>query len=46
MGVADGAARVGGDAGMVAGSGGWTRPGTAVVVGAVGRHAAEAGAQA
>ena len=40
----DGAARVGGGVG-VAGSGGWTRPGT--VVGAGGRHGAEqAGAQA
>ena len=44
-GAADGAARVGGGAG-VAGSGGWTRLGTAVVVGAGGRHAAEVGAQA
>eukprot|EP00964_Phaeocystis_antarctica_P042534 scaffold24385_cov50-Phaeocystis_antarctica.AAC.2 len=33
VGAVDGAARVGGGAG-VAGSGGWTRPGTAVVVGA------------
>ena len=45
MGAADGAARVGGGTG-VARSGGWTRPGTAVVVGAGGRHGAEAGAQA
>ena len=45
VGTADGAARVGASAG-VAGSGGWTRPGTAVVVGAGGRHGAEAGAQA
>eukprot|EP00964_Phaeocystis_antarctica_P050221 scaffold29127_cov78-Phaeocystis_antarctica.AAC.2 len=44
-GAADGAASVGGGAG-VAGSGGWTRPGTAVVVGAGGRHAAEVRAQA
>ena len=44
-GAADGAASVGGGAG-VAGSGGWTRPGMAVVVGAGGRHAAEVGAQA
>ena len=47
VGTVDGAARVGGGAG-VAGSGGWTRPGRAVVeVGAGGRHGAEqAGAQA
>ena len=45
VGAADGAARVGGGAG-VAGSSGWTRPGTVVVVGAGGRHGAEAGAQA
>eukprot|EP00964_Phaeocystis_antarctica_P039344 scaffold22499_cov42-Phaeocystis_antarctica.AAC.1 len=46
VGAADRAARVGGGAG-VAGSGGWTRPGTAEVeVGAGGRHGAEAGAQA
>ena len=45
VGAADGVARVGGGAG-VAGSGGWTRPGTAVVVGAEGRHGAESGAQA
>ena len=43
-GAADGAAGVGGGAG-VAGSGGWTRPGTAVV-GARVRHGAEAGTQA
>eukprot|EP00964_Phaeocystis_antarctica_P042312 scaffold24244_cov63-Phaeocystis_antarctica.AAC.3 len=40
VGAADGAARV------VAGSGRLTRPGTAVVVGAGGRHGAEAGTQA
>ena len=45
VGAVDGAARVGGSAG-VAGSSGWTRPGTVVVVGAGGRHGAEAGAQA
>ena len=46
MGAANGAAaRVGGGAG-VAGSGGWTRASMAVVVGAGGRHSAEAGAQA
>ena len=38
LGVAAGAARVGGGAGVAAGSGGWTRPNTAVVVGAGGRH--------
>ena len=45
VGAADGAARVGGGVG-VAGSGGWTRPGTAVALGAEGRHSAEAGTQA
>ena len=45
VGAADGAARVGGGAG-VAGSGGWTRPGTEVVVGAGTRHGDEVGAQA
>ena len=45
VGAADGAARVGGGAG-VAGSGGWTRPGTEVVVGAGTRHSDEVGAQA
>ena len=45
VGAADGAARVGGGVG-VAGSGGWTRPGTVVVVGAGGKYGAEAGAQA
>ena len=45
VGAVDGAARVGGGAG-VAGSSGWTRPGTVVVVGAGGRHSAEARAQA
>ena len=45
VGAVDGAARVGGGAG-VAGSSGWTRPGTVVVVGAGGRHGAEARAQA
>ena len=46
VGAANGAAaRVGGGAG-VAGSGGWTRASMAVVVGAGGRHSAEAGAQA
>ena len=45
VGAVDGAARVGGGAG-VAGSSGWTRPGTVVVVGAGGRHGAEAWAQA
>eukprot|EP00964_Phaeocystis_antarctica_P049521 scaffold28724_cov68-Phaeocystis_antarctica.AAC.1 len=44
-GATDGAASVVGGAG-VAGSGGWTRPGTAVVVGAAGRHTVEVGAQA
>ena len=44
-GAADCAASVGGGAG-VAGSGGWTRPGTAVVIGVEGRHGAEVGAQA
>ena len=43
--AADGAAIVGGGVG-VAGSGGWTRPGTAVVMGAEVRHGAEAGTQA
>eukprot|EP00964_Phaeocystis_antarctica_P122573 scaffold86247_cov38-Phaeocystis_antarctica.AAC.1 len=43
--AADGAAIVGGGVG-VAGSGGWTRPGTAVVLGAEVRHGAEAGTQA
>ena len=38
VGVAVGAARVGGGAGVAARSGGWTRPDTAVVVGAGGRH--------
>ena len=38
LGVAAGAARVGGGAGVAAGSGGWTRPDTAVVVGAGCRH--------
>eukprot|EP00964_Phaeocystis_antarctica_P147943 scaffold114673_cov51-Phaeocystis_antarctica.AAC.2 len=38
VGAADGQARIGGSAGVVVGSGGWTRPGTAVVVGAGGRH--------
>ena len=46
VGAADGPARVGGSAGVVAGSGGWSRPGTAVVIGVEGRHAAEVGAQA
>ena len=45
VGAADGAARVVGGT-TVAGSGTWTRPGTAVVVGAGGRHGAEAGTQA
>eukprot|EP00964_Phaeocystis_antarctica_P006935 scaffold3748_cov55-Phaeocystis_antarctica.AAC.2 len=45
VGAADGAARVGGGVG-VAGSGGWNCPGTTAVVGAGGRHGAEAGAQA
>ena len=45
-GAADGAARVGGGAGVVTGSGGWTRPGMAVVVGAGSRHGTEVGAQA
>ena len=45
VGAADGAARVGGGAG-VAGSGGWNRPGTTAMVGAGGRHGAEVGAQA
>ena len=45
VGAADGAARVGGGV-SVAGSGGWTRSGTAVVLGAEGRHSAEAGTQA
>ena len=45
VGAVDGAARVGGGVG-VAGSGGWTRPGTAVVVGAESRHDTEVGAQA
>ena len=42
-GVTGGAVGGGAD---VAGSGGWTRPGTVVVVGAGGRYGAEAGAQA
>ena len=46
VGAVDGASRVGGGAGVVAGSSGWTRPGSAVVVGAGGRHGAETGAQA
>ena len=37
---------VGGGAGVVAGSSGWTHPDTTVVVGAGGRHGAEAGTQA
>ena len=45
VGAVDCAARVGGGAG-VAGSSGWTRPGTVVVLGAGGRHGAEARAQA
>ena len=45
MGAADGAVRVGGGV-CVARSGGWTRPGTAVVLGAAGRHGEEVGAQA
>ena len=44
-GATDCAASVGGGA-DVAGSGGWNRPGTAVVVGAAGRHSDEVGAQA
>ena len=44
VGTSDGAARVGGGVG-VAGSGEWTRPGTAVVLGAEGRHRAEAETQ-
>eukprot|EP00964_Phaeocystis_antarctica_P058278 scaffold34559_cov60-Phaeocystis_antarctica.AAC.2 len=38
VGAVGGAARKGGSAGVVVGSGRWTRPGTAVVVGAGGRH--------
>ena len=45
VGAVDGAARVGGGAGE-AGSSGWTRPGKAVMVGAGGKHGAEAGPQA